>query len=388
MSSFIVDFDEWVGESSTPREYFEHAALSLIAGCLSHRVFINKIQGNLVLPIYPNLYTLLLGPSGNGKSLAVTLALSLLHRTPAHLDIINLFQGKMTAPAMYEQMSPSGRFPQRPFIYVVNDELANDIGMGDYADQFVKSLTRMYFGEPISDATVTRGRVTIPAPYCVNWIACTTRDWLGCLRRDVILGGFFARVVVVEAGYTGLREPIDPVRSPQWSKLNISLAERVQHFLRLRGEITRSPIAAAFERDWREKQPPLIITDPLAPTRRREYDLLLKYGALLAVADGMQEVQLWHFERAAKLVAKASLSIPSIADHISHGDRFALYRELQNFVISKGSMHREALAALAYKKGIFNDELGRLINTWTQAGFVSIVPNGGGAGKVVWNPSE
>ena len=369
MTDYIDQFLEWVGDTDCPIEYFKFAAISLIAACLSNRVWINRQLGSQTLKVHPNLYTLFIGPSGNGKSLAMSRALNLLRRTQFE-TIINLYAGKMTAPAMYEMMwvAPRSPHPEKPFIYVCNDELANDIGSGEYADQFVKSLTRMYLGEPFSDATVTRGVFHIKHSYCVNWFACTMREWLKkAIKIDAVLGGFFARTIVIECGYTG-RVVVPKEAPPGWQELDAHMLQETQRLLGMSGEFHRTPEATKLELEWVASRPRLLEGDPMAPTQRREYDHVMKFEQIFSAAEGHMAVTKEIVERAIKLAQETSRNIPELANYIALPERYHSYRELEGELRKRGIMTKVELVEMAHRKGLMADETGRLVGTWIESG--------------------
>jgi hypothetical protein len=56
-----------VGKDEIPTAYYLWTCLAMIAACVSDRVFFYRRRER---PIYPNLYTILIGGSGSGKNVA------------------------------------------------------------------------------------------------------------------------------------------------------------------------------------------------------------------------------------------------------------------------------------------------------------------------------
>src|SRR5690349_8969539 len=100
---FIEAYLEWCGESECPTEYLKWSALSLLAAACGNRIFTTRNIGSHEVSIVPNLYIILVGPSGNFKSFALSRIETILRSTD-YAQVINLYNGHVTAPAMYDAM--------------------------------------------------------------------------------------------------------------------------------------------------------------------------------------------------------------------------------------------------------------------------------------------
>ena len=75
------------GDSEIPPEFHLWCCVSMIAACVANRIWLEKFRGK---PLYPNLYTALLGPSGIGKGEAIDTALQFVKDNPR----VNVYNGK------------------------------------------------------------------------------------------------------------------------------------------------------------------------------------------------------------------------------------------------------------------------------------------------------
>ena len=190
------------GVSKIPRQYHMWACVSLIAGCLQDRVWIEEIPGQ---PLFPNLYIVLWGDSGSGKSIAIRSVFNLVHSDSQLEGFINAKHGRGTFQSIADMMGKTGRkdamgLPayEQPKIWWTMDELANDVGSGARADDFIKGITELYYCPPSwSDSSRTYGLVTLTKPV-FNWLAGSTPEWYATtVKKDGVEGGFQPRTITV-----------------------------------------------------------------------------------------------------------------------------------------------------------------------------------------------
>src|SRR5574343_630610 len=143
-----------------PKEFAIWSALSMIAGAVGDRVWLEAADGTRT---YPNLYVVLVAPSGAGKGVTVDPIIRYLY--PVR-DAIRLAPSKMTSASCMDFLSKpkkratvggNGSEPEQcdPRIYIVHEEL-------------------------------------------INWLVCTTPQWLrGIMTHQDILAVFALRIVWV-----------------------------------------------------------------------------------------------------------------------------------------------------------------------------------------------
>ena len=217
------------GRSEVPAEYHLWSCLSLIAACLADRVYFTKHDG---IPLVPNLYVLLIGPSGNGKSVAMDAAL----RFTKELHSLNVFNGEITAAGLADELGARG--PARGYesaprskLWLVTDELAQSVGTGTIAVDFIRMMTRIYRpgAHSIRKRTVTRGEVRI-TDACINWLGGSTREWLvESMPSSAIKGGTLGRMALVNCPYNfdiRIPTPQYPDDQAQLVNLRAQLAQR------------------------------------------------------------------------------------------------------------------------------------------------------------------
>jgi hypothetical protein len=190
------------GVSKIPRQYHLWSFISLIAACLQDRVWIEEVAGQ---PLFPNLYIVLWGDSGSGKSIAIRSTFNLAMTDLDLAAFVNAKHGRGTFQAIADMLGKTGRknemgLPEyeQPKIWWTMDELANDVGDGPRASAFIKGVTEIYYCPPQwTDVSRTYGLVTLTKPV-FNWLAGSTAEWYAStVKQDGIDGGFQPRTITV-----------------------------------------------------------------------------------------------------------------------------------------------------------------------------------------------
>lgn len=374
MTNFLQAYRYMVGKSEVPTQFHLWCGLSLIASCVADRVWIEKFRGS---KLAPNLYVVLLGPSGCGKGVAIDCAISLVK----DISLVNLYRGKSTAQFVIDHLGKKKRMPngrrilENPKLYLVTPELAMSVGSGQFADDLIKLMTELYTGGDYTfkDGTRTRGLVEITG-HCVNWLAGTTDKWLlRALTRDAIEGGAMARMVLVPAKYDyELRIPA-PVMPPNYDAVRAYLGDRVRAFCELHGPFTKSIEAREIEEQWyldREKPN----DEMLAPTWRRQHDLMLKLAMLYSLADGSDLViRQRHMVAAKRLSYTAAAAVPHVVMLASMPYEDAGLVFVRDFIRSSHRIQRQRLAGRCSKRGIPARKLDEFIRTLKIEGLIQQV---------------
>lgn len=386
--NFIEAFIEFCGESECPRAYLEWTAYSLLAACCGNRIYLPYRIGNQPIKIYPNLYVMLLGPSGNYKSFAISRVQTIL----ASVDYskrLNLYSGHVTASGMYDAMQTLKRVRNKDTqtvetttlewlsqFYLLNDELANDVGSVEYADLFIRALTKLYHLGPFDDRTRTSGHIHLEN-YSLNWLAGTTIEWLiMAITRHTLLSGFFGRTVTVHCNYEPRWiYPYDAKKPADWDILFQYLAARCDELLDTKGPIKLTAEAIRVDRSWYMSREKPTGNDPTMQASQRQHDLGLKMGLLDALARHRDYIDDEMLARAQDLTKQVVQWQREVLPSIQKGTHGAPSDRILQFILAKGRISHTALFKYAYDKfGMRAFELESLIRTWLDAGHLSEVP--------------
>ena len=182
----------------SPEIYRRWTAYNILAGALERRAW-TKISGNM---LYPNMLTLLVGPPGVGKTMAIKEAQALWGAT----GLFNLAPSGMTKAAFVDQLGikfKTFEFEGVPIMYNPMLIAATEFGtlLPDYDPKFMNVVNDIYDCLPFfEDMTRGGGLIHVDRPH-VNLIAGTQPQYLGDLLPDVAYGmGFMTRIVMIYAG--------------------------------------------------------------------------------------------------------------------------------------------------------------------------------------------
>lgn len=382
--SFIDRFVYAQGNNEVPPAFYRWAGISLISACLQDHIYFEKFKGSKLVP---NLYTILIGPSGLGKGLAIDAAIKFIKdRTDIHM-----YRGKATAPHLIDHLGRAVRDPdnpqrmmiERPRIYLITPELSMSVGSGNMADMLVKLMTELYTGGDylFEEGTRTNGAVKIKAPL-VNWFAGSTEEWLAkSISKDAIEGGFFARVCAVQQDYDftkRIRRPQVPV---DYEEVMEWLHRQVDWLTQVGGPVILSPRAEQLEEHWYQNRE--VPTDTaLLPSWKREHDMVLKLAMIFMMdelpKDGLV-IKDRHMVLAQQTTAKLLKDIPQLITLSNSGPESEALNFIRRIVLNSGEIPRQAVYFMASSRGLTRDRVDSALDTLTSSGEAKIVE-----GKIKW----
>lgn len=375
---FLELYRYYCGRTEVPATFHDWAAIAGIAACVQDRVWIQKH----LTPLMPNLYVLLVGPSGLGKGQAINNVIRLLAPYERELGI---YAGRITGQALADTIgskeaggtadAAGGRKPQAPEpekparVFLVAEELALSVGSGPRAHDFVCFMTGLYNSSPVAfrDRTRTSGLVAVKDP-CINWLAGTTRDWLKrSVPTDAVEGGFFGRTLVVEAEYDFVKRIAEPAYPSDIDAVQAELGLRVQWLMYVAGQTMLTPEARESVKLWYDNRPNP--TDmALAPSWKRAQDMLYKIAMVLALSDWsawvrqwdiggrpgtmpMPEVQVAHVIQAQRYLVKAHRVLPELIRMAKVTPATAAYAAAREIVFAAKRIQRSILTKRMSHKG-------------------------------------
>lgn len=315
--SFLELYLHATGTSETPSIYHQWCALSTIAACVADRVWIEKFKGK---KIAPNLYLILLGPSGNGKGTAMGFSEGLIRDLPN----LNLWNGMITAPRLIDKLGKAKvvtdtitgkkhKVLDNSKIMLMTPELASSVGEGVMADKFVKLMTALYEGHTDWD-TGTRTSGDVKITNCnINWIAGSTPQWLvECLPKSSIDSGFLARTIVAQADYDyDKRIPI-PIPPIDYDAVHAHLKYRCIEYANLHGEFDVEDQAYELQHSWYMTRPREHNT-ALEAAWHRDDDLSWKLSMIFSLAEGCEMmIRSRHMILAQKFISRAHKDLPKL----------------------------------------------------------------------------
>lgn len=200
LTNWLDSYLTYTDSTESPVSYHTWCGLSVIAGALQRRVY---LQWGLAETIYPNLYVVLIGPSGRTrKGTAIGIAKDMLKRTPGITVVPESSSGRQAMILAMKRASKNFEDPVDKKIKfhcsvtAFSEELSVFLGQGDIA--YLSNLTDWYDSKDDWEyETVGRGKDSLQG-LCLNLIGGTAPDWIqSMIPQEALGGGFTSRVIFI-----------------------------------------------------------------------------------------------------------------------------------------------------------------------------------------------
>lgn len=284
--SFLSDYREFTKGTEAHPTYHTFSGLVALSSIISRRVWIE--QG--YFKVFPNLYVVLVGPPGNRKTSAMSIAKSLIRE----LKTIPFSAECVTKEKLVLDLADQERMvesfptdhPQKIYtpMTVMVTELSEFLGMGSIG--MINFLTTIYDQDFYEHRTKNKGETLITGPF-LNLLACTTPDWITTyLRSDVISGGFSRRAIfVLETGKANritFPKVTDEAKAA-WEKV----MAHARKLAKVAGPIQWHPDASAFYDQWYQTlQMPH--DETISGYYETKHMQLLKISMLICLSEGTE----------------------------------------------------------------------------------------------------
>lgn len=199
--SWIDTFVMHTASTSSPEIFRKWAAIACIASALERRVWVTTAGSRL----YPNLYTILCGPPGVGKTEVTWRVRELL----ASLEDLHLSPSSVTKASLIDDLNEADRRIVRvqdtPAVINFNSLMIciNELGvlLPAYDNEFMNTLTDLYdckqYGEKRRTSKIN---IQIDAPQLNLLGACTPAYLNHTLPEGAWDQGFMSRTIIIFAG--------------------------------------------------------------------------------------------------------------------------------------------------------------------------------------------
>jgi len=321
MSSLIANYLEFCKGNEVPQSFHRWCGMYVISSLLSKKVWIS--MGTF--KIYPNLYTILVGPPGSGKSTGLKIAQGILQSINASslteqedqynekmAQIVNdnkgktvkdlLFKPKYPVPmsadcqtkeSLTREMVNYTRTVQDPatlmdFSYTPLSICATEMSQFMSVDpsRMMDFLVTVFDIDDYEVKTKGAGSEFLPNVF-VNLLGCTTPMWIQkWLREDIIGGGFSRRCIFVcEEDDTENVVPF-PVVTIEMAQARNRFVDRVPTLISLTGEFKWDPAAKLWYDKWYREGRAALNKQPefLRAYYRTRHVLVLRVAMILAVS--------------------------------------------------------------------------------------------------------
>lgn len=250
--SWLDHYLAYTENSESPVSYHTWCGLSVIAGALQRRVYLRWGLGRVV---YPNLYVVLVGPSGRTrKGVAIGIAKDFLKKVPGITVTPESSTGQQAMTMAMKRAINSftdptdDRLKFHCAVTAFSEELSVFLGQGNI--QYLASLTDWYDSKDEWEyESIGRGKDSLTG-LCLNLVGGTAPDWIqSMIPQEALGGGFTSRIIfIVEE----VKRRIIPEYIPSKEEERIAglLLNDLERIGQLSGEMTFTPDAKDLYVDW------------------------------------------------------------------------------------------------------------------------------------------
>lgn len=252
LSDWISAYIKYTERSEPPLSYHTWISISMIAGALQRKVY---LQWGFER-IFPNMYVVLVGPSGKARK---GLALGIGKDIISEVSGIILTSENATREALIRAMKgaianfqmPSGQVQMHCSITCFSEELSVFLGQNDI--KFLASLTDWYDSKDNwTYETKGSGKDHLQG-LCFNLLGATAPDWLqSMLPQEAVGGGFTSRVIFVVEERKSKTTPKHELTTDE-ENLRSSLVSDLARINNISGEFKFTPEGEKVYIDWYSK---------------------------------------------------------------------------------------------------------------------------------------
>src|SRR5262245_42953169 len=209
LSSWIESYIDYTSILPSPVLFRKWAAIAFVAAAMERKIWVRTMGSDL----HPNMYTILVGPPGIGKGLAIHNGEDMLRQVPD----LHVGPSDMTAAYLIDALGEAirrlvftGDSPCVEFnsLTVISRELGVLIPAWDNA--FLNNLTDIYDGRLVDQKRRGRDlRIKIVHPQ-INLLGATTPSYLNELMPAGAWDqGFISRTMLIYSGDRVARDPFE-----------------------------------------------------------------------------------------------------------------------------------------------------------------------------------
>lgn len=212
LDNWLDSWEEFVVNAPSSQLWKQWAGISTVAAALERKVWVTTGMGRL----YPNLYIILCGPPGTGKTALTSKVHNFLARfqDPSEKGF-HIASSSVTFASVIDELEEAKRDIIRmdltPNRYQFNalTIISNELGvlLPEYDLYMMPKLTDLYDNHPFSERRRTGGKmIKIESPILNMLAACTPSYLMTTLPPGAWDQGFLARTLIAFSSETNIRE--------------------------------------------------------------------------------------------------------------------------------------------------------------------------------------
>lgn len=327
---FLQDYAEFCNDNESPGIFHIWSSIAALSNIVSRRVWI----GQGIFTVYANMYIVLVGSPGCGKSTAMNIAKGLIR----DVKDIPIAASQITKEALTKEMSDDETSGRKNFKNKADGKIQEYTPMAIFATELVHFLAvnplgmieffTTIYDEPVYEVkTKNKGNNYIIGPY-ITLLGCMTPDiTTSFLKANIISGGFARRTVFVWAGGREKAVPfpeVSPLQKAAWNSC-VAWANKLKT---VNGEFTWDPEAKEMFRKWYINLRNNIsnVKDPMtAGYFESKHVLLLKTAMIVALSDSVDLVlRPEHFTTALALLEMVEKNLSKVFEGTGRNELHAV----------------------------------------------------------------
>lgn len=333
LESWTEGFYVYTEMLPSPGLFRKWAAISAIAAALERKVWVRAYGSNL----YPNLYTILVGPPGVGKTVLTASVQSFWRE----LDTHHMASSSVSKASLIDDLRDAQRTIVRvgevPPTISFNSLMiaANELGVliPGYDNDFMNTLTDIYDGHVYSERRRSKDiHFKLDNPQ-INLLAATTPSYLNELMPVGAWDqGFISRCLLIYSGETTRRSLFAETKSDE--KLFNALVKDLKHIADLYGAMRFEEAAAKAIEQWHASGGPPAPDHPKLTnylTRRTAHLLKLCMVSSASKRDD-RVITLEDYQEALGWLLEAESYMPDIFKSMASGGDGKVMEECWHFL--------------------------------------------------------
>lgn len=312
LSSWIDAFLEYTAKTGSPTLFRKWTGIYTVAAALERKVWVQTNKGVL----YPNLYVVLVGPAGAGKTVPASIAYELFkelddhHAAPTSVSRASLIDSLKDAERKI--VRPQDNPPVITFnsLAVFSNELGTLIPA--YENDFINVITDLYDCKRYEERKRTSKLDMKMSDPQLNFLAATTPSYLNNLMPEGAWDqGFISRTMLIYSGRGEQTDPFDEIDNDD--KLYGELVNDLRIVGSMYGLFSFDKDAVAAFREWlRVREEPLPSHPKLQHYNSRRVAHLLKLCTISAASSGSTTVLIDNYAEAFDWLMEAEAAMPDI----------------------------------------------------------------------------
>lgn len=300
--------------------------------------------------IYPNIYVMLVGDAGNGKTWAMDKARRLMVLVPDLTEQISAsvetpqawIKAMVGAPDEKPPRPAFGKFPAKWYDGVVRDSHCAIIMANEFINyislmppEWINVLNDIYDRDYYPYRTLNQGTINVTGPY-VTMLAALTTEISNDLQKTKIISTGLARRTLFQYGERRWNNPCpEPTFTDEQMAAKLRCIEYLKGLKSVAGEFSWGVGTKEWWREW--YVPHLAAVPQKSPTTKSWYASknvqLLKLTMLTALSEGGPlEITVPHFEVALEQLSNLELDLDKIFGGVGRNELGSVAQKMCEFV--------------------------------------------------------